>query len=155
MATIVFYGKPTCGNNAKQRAILAEAGHSVVLRDLLIEPWTPEILRSFFGSRPVSEWFNPASPRVKSGEIDPRAQNIVQALTLMLADPLLIRRPLMDCNGHRMAGFDLTEVDRLVGLPPEQDLTRDMQTCKRKDGGCDAQRGMSAPEAATSSRAST
>ena len=62
----------------------------------------------------------------------------------MVADPILIRRPLMECEGRKMAGFDLHDVDRLIGVPTGEDLSRDVQTCKRKDGGCDAQGTMSA-----------
>jgi len=71
MARIVFYEKPGCGNNTKQKALLAAAGHEVVARNLLAEPWTHERLLEFFGKRPVADWFNRAAPRVKDGEIVP------------------------------------------------------------------------------------
>ncbi|MBI1424317.1 MAG: hypothetical protein GC149_12685 [Gammaproteobacteria bacterium] len=39
MAEIVFYEKPGCGNNTRQKALLAAAGHHVIARNLLTEPW--------------------------------------------------------------------------------------------------------------------
>ena len=44
----------------------------LTLANLLTEPWTVERLTGFFISVPVPAWFNLASPRVKSGEIDPQ-----------------------------------------------------------------------------------
>ena len=38
MATVIFYEKPGCVGNAKQKRLLADAGHEVVPRDLLTEP---------------------------------------------------------------------------------------------------------------------
>jgi nitrogenase-associated protein len=118
MAKIVFYEKPGCGNNTRQKALLKSSGHEVEARDLLSEPWTPERLLAFFGSRPVCEWFNGASPRVKSGEVQPDALTAEAALAAMVADPLLIRRPLMESGGRREAGFDAALVDAWVGLRP-------------------------------------
>ncbi len=106
MRRIVFYEKPGCQNNARQQETLREWGYEPDVRDLLSEPWTEETLRPFFGQRPVSEWFNRASPRVKSGEIVPERVTEVEALRLMLEDHLLIRRPLLMYREGRLAGFN-------------------------------------------------
>ena len=55
---------------------------------------------------PVASWFNTAAPRVKSGEIDPDELAAAAALALMLAEPLLIRRPLLEVEAQRCAGFE-------------------------------------------------
>lgn len=106
MAKVIFYEKPGCANNARQRKLLQAAGHEVETRDLLRHPWTAQTLRPFFGARPVAEWFNRASPRVKTGEVLPEAFEGEAALAAMIADPLLIRRPLIEVGGERVAGFD-------------------------------------------------
>jgi nitrogenase-associated protein len=116
MATIVFYEKPGCGNNTKQKVWLAASGHTVLAKNLLIEKWTAERLRPFFGELPVAQWFNPAAPRVKSGEVNPAVMDAQTALDMMIADPLLIRRPLMDADGDLHAGFDPDAVNAWVGL---------------------------------------
>ena len=66
--------------------------------------------------KPVDQWFNQASPRLKSGEIDPTALTEPAALALMLADPVLIRRPLLRVGERREAGFDQETVDAWIGL---------------------------------------
>ncbi len=115
MVEVVFYQKPGCRTNAKQIGSLREAGHAVVVRDLLREPWTAERLLSFLGEMPVSGWFNTASPRVKSGAVDPRALDGEAAMALLLADPLLIRRPLIEAEGRRGAGFEGEPAATLLG----------------------------------------
>ncbi len=118
MADVIFYEKPGCGGNARQKALLLASGHRLEVRDLLHTPWTDTSLRPFFGELPVSDWFNRASPRVKAGEIVPETMDEAAALAAMLADPLLIRRPLMQAGEERRCGFDAAAVDRWIGLAP-------------------------------------
>ena len=116
MATVVFYEKPGCTSNTRQKVLLAAAGHTVLAKSLLTEKWDAQRLREFFGTLPVAEWFNPNAPRIKSGEVQPDALDELAALEWMLADPLLIRRPLMEVDGQRRVGFDHDAVDRWIGL---------------------------------------
>ncbi len=116
MAHVIFWEKPGCAGNARQKALLAASGHTLDVRNLLSEPWTAAELRAFFGARPISECFNRSSPRVKSGEVRPEALDEPAALALMLADPLLIRRPLMQSEGRREAGFEPERVRAWLGL---------------------------------------
>lgn len=120
MAVVTFWEKPGCGNNTRQKALLSASGHTVLARSLLTEPWEAARLRSFFGDRPVADWFNRASPRVKAGEIVPETMTEPAALAAMLADPLLVRRPLMEVEGRREVGFDTDRVAAWIGLatPP-------------------------------------
>jgi nitrogenase-associated protein len=116
MTKVVFYEKPGCGGNARQKALLIASGHELDVRNLLTEAWTAATLRPFFGSKPLRDWFNSSSPRVKSGEIKFSALTGEAALALIIADPLLIRRPLMQVGERREAGFDQAEVDAWIGL---------------------------------------
>lgn len=140
MATIVFYEKPGCINNTRQKALLEAAGHQVEARNLLIADWTPERLEPFFADRPISEWFNRSNPAIKSGEIDPEQLDRQTALQLMVQNPLLIRRPLMQVGERCEVGFEMDAVDAWVGLNPlgdrdpktyEQLKQQDLQTCPR------------------------
>jgi nitrogenase-associated protein len=116
MAQVIFYEKPGCGGNARQKALLVASGHALDVRSLLTEAWSAQELLRYFGARPVEQWFNLASPRVKSGEIEPTRISAAQAIELMLADPLLIRRPLMRVGDRREVGFDMPLVDAWIGL---------------------------------------
>ncbi|HKB60508.1 MAG TPA: ArsC/Spx/MgsR family protein [Gallionellaceae bacterium] len=140
MAKVIFYEKPGCGNNARQKALLAAAGHEVDARNLLTEPWTETVLLSFFGDRPVAEWFNRAAPRVKSGAITPEAIDAGEALALLRKDPLLIRRPLIESDGRRETGFDQELIHAWLGLTP---VDADLEDCPRSHQRfpCPAPRG--------------
>ena len=134
MAYIIYYTKLGCLTSAKQVDLLHQSGHEVEVRDLLSHPWQSEELISYFGDMPVKLWFNPNSPRVKSGEIDPSAYDSADALNLMREDHLLIRRPLMESGGIRICGFDPVKVHAWVGLiSPDEAISRsaDFQTCSQ------------------------
>lgn len=141
MTAITFYEKPGCINNAKQKALLQAAGHTVAVRNLLAEPWTAARLLAFFRDRPVAEWFNRTAPAVKTGAVNPDRLDADTAIALMLADPLLIRRPLLQVGDRCEVGFDTDLVADWIGLDPaapEQRETRDrlirqdLQTCPNR-----------------------
>lgn len=132
MATIDFYTKIGCLTAQKQIALLEEAQHQVQLHDLIARDWTAEELLSYFGDLPVQDWFNPNATRIKSGEIDPAAYAAPEALSLMLQDHLLIRRPLMESGGVRKCGFEPSAVHAWVGLVREGDafvFRGDLSSC--------------------------
>jgi nitrogenase-associated protein len=134
MAFIVYYTKLGCMTSAKQVDLLRQSGHEVEVRDLLAHTWLPQELTSYFGDNPVQLWFNPNSPRVKSGEIDPSTYTDTDALNLMMEDHLLIRRPLMESGVRRICGFDPATVHEWVGLiSPEEAISNsaNFQTCSQ------------------------
>lgn len=116
MATITFYEKPGCKGNLHQKTLLAAAGHTVQAKNMKTEAWTADRLLAFLGQLPVADWFNRAAPAVKAGEIVPENLGFEDALHLLLANPLLIRRPLMEVGEQRMVGFDTAKVDAWIGL---------------------------------------
>lgn len=135
MATVTFYEKPGCGGNARQKALLAAAGHRVEARNLLATQWSKARLHSFLTRLSVVEWFNPQAPAVAEGRIDPASFSADAALSRLIAEPLLIRRPLLECNGERRAGFDTAAIHAWIGLgdsvPPDG-----MEACRRDIEGC-------------------
>ena len=129
MATVLFYEKPGCINNTRQKKLLSLAGHTVVAKDLLNTPWNRDTLMEFLSAMPVEQWFNPSAPRLKSGEIKPASCSVEQAMELLLSEPILIRRPLMKVGHDTMVGFDQQAVDRWIGL---QSTDRaDLESCPR------------------------
>jgi nitrogenase-associated protein len=116
MAVVVFYEKPGCSGNAHQKALLERAGHTLVVKDLLRTPWTRMQLLSFLDRLPVAQWFNRNAPLVKSGELVPEDFDQATALALLQAEPLLIRRPLLEVAGQRRAGFDAAAIEAWIGL---------------------------------------
>ena len=133
MAVVVFYEKPGCAGNARQKALLKASGHTVIAKSILAPTWTRMQLLSYLKSLPVVAWFSRNSPRVKSGEELPEAfgeADATTALGLLLEDPLLIRRPLLEVDGERRAGFEINEIDAWIGLMPSSGAQgRDLEAC--------------------------
>lgn len=132
MATILFYEKPGCKNNTKQKVLLQAAGHQLEVKNLLTEAWTIEKLRPFFGSLPIVKWFNCSAPRIQSGEVNPAQLSEETALQLMISDPLLIRRPLMQVGTDYWVGFDQEKVNHWIGLDANSSLSQDLENCPKK-----------------------
>lgn len=130
MATVIFYEKPGCANNTKQKRLLTQAGHTVIAKNLLTETWQAEQLRPFFAELAVRDWFNYSAPAIKRGEIEPDTLNESQALSLMLENPLLIRRPLMQVGNECKAGFDLEKVQAWLSVTTS-DTEQDLESCSR------------------------
>jgi nitrogenase-associated protein len=129
MATVVFYEKPGCSGNQRQKALLLAAGHHIIAKNLLAEAWRAQELRAFFGQLPVSDWFNPNAPDLKSGLIQPDQLDEHSALALMLANPLLIRRPLLQVGEQRHVGFDQEQIDQWIGLSIKND--QNLEQCSK------------------------
>lgn len=132
MATVIFYEKPGCANNTRQKRLLTEAGHSVIAKNLLTETWQTNTLQPFFTGLAVRDWFNYSAPAIKYGEIEPDKLDESQALSLMLDNPLLIRRPLMQVGNERRAGFDQAQVETWLGLTTLKTEV-DLERCPRSD----------------------
>ena len=127
MAQLVFFEKPGCVGNRQQQAYLQTVGIDFEVRDLLSEGWTADSLRPFFGDEPVSEWFNQTAPAIKNAEIDRFALTEQQALTMMINNPILIKRPLMKVGEVYQSGFTTGPVLDLLGVTLDEE--EDLQTC--------------------------
>ena len=116
MAKVIIYGMAGCPANAKQKQQLTAAGHTLVERDLATADLTAADLRAFFGDKDVDARFNRRAAAVKSGAVNPDALDETAALSAMLADRELIRRPLIQSGDRREAGFDPTTLHGWIGL---------------------------------------
>ena len=129
MAVVIFYEKPGCINNTRQKKLLQDAGHRVEAKNLLTEPWTAAKLLAFFNNLPVNAWFNQSAPTVKSGEVNPDMLTAEQAIHYMLADPLLIRRPLMEVGDDKVVGFENEQVNTLFDI--KTDRNKNLEVCTK------------------------
>lgn len=131
---VVFYEKPFCAANAKQKQILRKSGCTLIERNLLEHGLDTEALRSFMGDKKVEDWFNPAAPAIKNGEIIPNELDEVEAMGLLISNPILIRRPLMIIGTEKLCGFDEKKVseilDRYVEAMPKINCME--KTCLEK-----------------------
>jgi nitrogenase-associated protein len=139
MAEIIFFEKPGCINGGKQKAILRAAGHSLSCIDILKYPWSPEKLLRFVTGKNPSEMINYTAPAVKKGELVPEHLSFKEAVNLMVADPILIKRPLIAVNGLNIQGFSDSRLTPYLG---DWDGRDDVTTCPNLQTlSCDAQKG--------------
>jgi nitrogenase-associated protein len=111
---VVFYEKPFCVANAKQKQILRASGCTLIERNLLEHGLDGDTLRSFMGDKKVADWFNPAAPAIKNGEIFPNDLDEGEAMELLMGNPILIRRPLMVIGSEKLCGFDVDKVSEVL-----------------------------------------
>ncbi len=133
MATIEFYAKPGCTSNAKQKKLLQDAGHEVIEINLVAEPWDAEKLKRFFGDTPITAWFNPNAKAMKLGLIFPECLTENQALRLLAADPMLIRRPLLQVGERCAFGFDPALINAWIGLDATGATREELEACSKAD----------------------
>lgn len=138
MTEIIFYEKPGCINNTKQKKLLQDAGYTVDARNLLTESWTRQTLAPYFFALPVAQWFNRSAPRITSGEIMPELVDEASAWELLLQEPLLIRRPLIQIGNHFLVGFEEERVNQLLALNFTEQEPGELELCPRSLGhSCD------------------
>ncbi len=116
MKLVIFYEKPGCATNSKQKKSIRDAGYLIIERDLLNNELDKETLYEFVKDKPVHEWFNVNAPKIKSKEIDPLGFSEDEALELILKEPILIKRPLMVIGGQKICGFDSELVEQLLNI---------------------------------------
>lgn len=126
MAEIVFFEKPGCVNNGKQKEILLQAGHSLCCVDMISYPWSKEKLLPFVVGKKPEEMMNSTAPAVKNGELVPAALAFEQAVAMMVAEPLLIKRPLVVVDNLFIQGFDDERLRPYLG---KWDGGEDVATC--------------------------
>jgi len=116
MPVVLFYEKPKCVTNAKQKKELRQAGCLVIERNLLEHGLSSEELYEFLKPLHVKDWFNPNAPKIKNAEIDLKSMTPEIALDILVKEPLLIRRPLMVIGERKFCGFERKKIKKIFGL---------------------------------------
>jgi len=102
VASLTLYGLPTCDTCRKARKALEGAGHSVVFRDVRMDPlseddWAP--LRAEFGDLLVntkSTTWRGLSDIMKASEAEDQLRE----------HPALMKRPVIEGQGRLTLGWD-------------------------------------------------
>lgn len=138
MATVIFYEKPDCINGEKQKAILHRAGHELHCVNILTHPWNEENLLPFVAGKTPVSMMNATAPALKTGLIDPSLLSSEEAMSLMIQDPILIKRPLINVDDLCIQGFDDQRLRPYLG---SWDGREDVITCPNLHViSCDAQK---------------
>lgn len=113
---LTFYHKPGCINNEKQKGILRKQGFSLDERNLLEFGWDRETLTKVFKGYLVSEWFNASAPKIKDGSIRPGELTYDEAIDLILANPIYMKRPIIEIDNRYIVGFAASELEMMTGV---------------------------------------
>ena len=82
---------------------------------------------------------NSTAPAIKKGDIIPANLSFDQALEMMLANPILIKRPLIEVDGLNIQGFTDPRLAPYLGDWNGKD---DVVTCPNLQSlSCDEQKG--------------
>ena len=103
---VILYGIPNCDTIRKARRWLAEAGieyhfhdyRKTPLEQTTLQQWAKELGWEALLNRRGTTW----------RQLDPQQRANIdeqKAITLMLAQPALIKRPLLDTGKTRLLGF--------------------------------------------------
>ena len=98
------------------KAELSQGGIEFDERDFFAEPFTVDELRDLIGVRPVSDFFSWRSPSFRKLGLDRDTLNDDRLLELMVEEPRLVRRPLIQTGaGELIVGTDKKAMADLVG----------------------------------------
>ena len=131
MKELIFYEKPGCHGNARQKELLRSHGYHLMVKSIIDEKWTAKKLRPYFGHKRLEDWFNMNAPLVRDNMINFNELDEESALDLLIADPILIKRPLIEYNKVKYSGFDDNVYRELIGI---QNNNEDLEQCRQKNG---------------------
>lgn len=126
-----FYEKTGCSGNAKQKELLKSHNISFSVKSLLDTSWTKESLSEFFRGLETKDIFNPFAPQIRDKEIDISKLSKDEAINLMIKNPILIKRPLLDINGVKICGFNIEKINELLNT--NIDTNKKLNTCSSSD----------------------
>jgi nitrogenase-associated protein len=129
--SVIFYEKPGCAGNKKQKEVLSANGVDFEVKSMLSTNWDIKTLNSFFQDLSKEQIVNQFAPQIKSGEINIKKLTKEQLVELMIKEPLLIKRPLIQVNDIRICGFDIPKLNKALNL--EIDTKKEIGTCQSSD----------------------
>ncbi|PLY05051.1 MAG: arsenate reductase family protein [Arcobacter sp.] len=128
---ILFYEKPGCAGNKKQKDLLTSKGIIFKVKNLLDTPWTFDSLGSFFVGLEKDEIVNVFAPKIKKNEIDIDKLSKKELIEYMIKEPILIKRPLIQVDEEKICGFNLAKLNKILNL--KLDTDKQIGTCQSSD----------------------
>lgn len=129
--SITFYEKPGCAGNKKQKELLSANGIDFEVKSMLSTNWDKEILNGFFEGLEKEQIVNQFAPQVKSGEVNIDKFSKDELIELMIKEPILIKRPLIQIDNIKICGFDIPKLNKALNL--EIDTKKEIGTCQSSD----------------------
>ncbi len=103
---ITIHGIKNCDTMKKARAWLDAAGIAHAFHDYRVQGVSAELLRPWLAEHGWQALLNRAGTTFrKLPEADREAMDEARAIALMLAQPAVIKRPVLDLGARRIIGF--------------------------------------------------
>lgn len=96
------------------RAWLSHQGVEVEERDFFRDPFTEGELKALLGTRPATDLLAWRSPALKALNVEPGSLGREELLRLMLREPRLLRRPLVQVGETLIPGADIKAVEEAL-----------------------------------------
>lgn len=128
---VVFYEKTGCSGNERQKALLTRHGISFETRSLLDTPWNQEELNSFFTDLEKDDMVNKFAPKIKNGEININSLQKDELIQMMIDEPILIKRPLIQIGENKICGFDIEKINEYLNSEICESIK--ISTCQSSD----------------------
>lgn len=103
---IQFLEKPTCTTCRKAKAYLQKRGADLESRSLDKQRLTPDELDSLIGDRDYKQFLSTRNELYRSRNMKEHPPTRAQAITLMVENPNLIRRPVVIRGKRLVLGYD-------------------------------------------------
>ncbi|MBF0196832.1 MAG: hypothetical protein HQL32_03945 [Planctomycetes bacterium] len=111
---VSIYVKPGCKGNARFKEALKTAGYNVQTTSIIDKKWEEPALKNFFGDQAIHDCVNERAPALTKGEIKVDQLSEEELLQAMIADPILIKRPLVFFRGRYACGMNNELVNELL-----------------------------------------
>lgn len=93
---------------------LSQKGYDLEERDFFEERFTEDELRTLIGKNDVEQYFSFRSPSFRKMGIDKGGLSDRELLLMMVKEPRLIRRPLIELDGELVVGTDKKKMGQLL-----------------------------------------
>ncbi|MCH8310874.1 MAG: hypothetical protein IIB17_10335 [Chloroflexi bacterium] len=97
------------------KAELSQKGVELDERDFFQDGFSEEELRALIGDRPVSGYFSYNSPSFRKMGLDRDQLSDDQLLKMMVEEPRLVRRPLIQIGDDLVVGTDKKAMSQVFG----------------------------------------
>ena len=92
---------------------MQERGVGLEIRDFFKEPFTADELTRLIGSSPLAGFLSTRAKSYKEHRWDKKLPTKKEAVGSIIADPTLLRRPILVANGKIVIGFSQSAYETL------------------------------------------
>ncbi|WP_416190420.1 arsenate reductase [Neisseria sp. CCUG17229] len=114
---IKLYGIPNCDTVKKARVWLADNGVEAEFVDFKKSPPTPELITAWLSQIPLENLLNKRGTTWRKLDEQTQAQAVEQqgAVRIMVENPGVIKRPVLDKDGQFYVGFSAEYYQQIFG----------------------------------------